>query len=62
VNSREIIAALRADGWREVARRGSHVQYKHPKKAGRVTVVHPKKDVPIGTVRSIGKEAGIKLR
>jgi predicted RNA binding protein YcfA (HicA-like mRNA interferase family) len=62
VNSREIIAALHADGWREVARRGSHVQYKHPRKTGRVTVAHPKKDLPIGTIKSIEKQAGIKLR
>lgn len=62
MNAREIIAALNSDGWREVARKGSHAQFKHPTKPGRVTVPHPKKDIPLGTLRSIEKQAGIKLK
>lgn len=62
MKSAEIIAALRADGWFEVATRGSHVQFKHPLKTGRVTVPHPKRDIPIGTLKSIEKQAGLKLR
>jgi predicted RNA binding protein YcfA (HicA-like mRNA interferase family) len=53
---------LEADGWREVARKGSHVQFKHPTKPGRVTVPHPRKDIAIGTLRSIERQAGIRLR
>lgn len=48
--------------WVEVARKGSHVQFKHPTLPGRVTVPHPKLDIPIGTLRSIEKQAKIKLR
>jgi predicted RNA binding protein YcfA (HicA-like mRNA interferase family) len=62
MDSRDILARLEADGWREVAQRGSHKQFKHPSKPGRVTVPHPKKDVPIGTLRSIEKQAGLILR
>ena len=62
MDSRAIIAALRADGWYQVAQKGSHVQFKHPTKPGRVTVVHPIKDIPLGTLRSIEKQAGIRLR
>lgn len=62
MNSTDIISALRADGWVEVAQKGSHVQFKHPSKAGRVTVSHPNKDVPIGTLRSIERQAKLKLR
>lgn len=62
MNSRDIISAIEADGWVEVSQKGSHKQYKHPTKPGRVTVPHPKKDFPIGTLRSIEKQAGIKLR
>ncbi len=62
MNSREIIRALEADGWVEVARKGSHAQFRHPAKAGRVTVPHPKRDLPIGTLRSVERQAGIKLR
>ena len=62
VSSREIIRDLLADGWFEVAQRGSHVQFKHPTKPGRVTVPHPKKDLPHGTVSSIRRQAGLKGR
>lgn len=59
MTSHEIIARLEADGWYHVATRGSHKQYKHPEKTGRVTVPHPKKDLPIGTVKSILRQAGL---
>lgn len=62
MNSRDIIRELKKDGWCEVNQVGSHKQFKHPRKAGRVTVPHPKRDVPPGTLRSIEKQAGIKLR
>jgi predicted RNA binding protein YcfA (HicA-like mRNA interferase family) len=62
MNSREILAALSRDGWREVSRKGSHVQLKHPRKPGRVTVPHPKRDVPIGTLHNIERQAQLKLR
>ncbi|MFB9911391.1 type II toxin-antitoxin system HicA family toxin [Rhizobium paknamense] len=62
MKSGDIISALKADGWYEVATRGSHVQFKHPTKPGRVTVPHPKRDLPIGTLKSIEKQAGLKLR
>ncbi|MBW9086421.1 type II toxin-antitoxin system HicA family toxin [Rhizobium wenxiniae] len=62
MRSADLIALLRKDGWSEVAQKGSHIQFKHPTKAGRVTVPHPKRDIPIGTLRSIEKQAGLKLR
>jgi predicted RNA binding protein YcfA (HicA-like mRNA interferase family) len=58
MTSREVIARLRKDGWMAVASRGSHHHFKHPAKSGRVTVPHPKKDLPKGTLRSIFKQAG----
>nr|WP_271553544.1 type II toxin-antitoxin system HicA family toxin [Bradyrhizobium sp. CCBAU 45394] len=54
--------ALKADGWEQVAQKGSHTQFKHPTKTGRVTVPHPKRDVPIGTLKSIEKQADLKLK
>jgi predicted RNA binding protein YcfA (HicA-like mRNA interferase family) len=62
MNSRDVIAALKADGWREVAQKGSHVQFKHPTKPGRVTVVHPSRDIPKGTLGNIERQARLKLR
>jgi predicted RNA binding protein YcfA (HicA-like mRNA interferase family) len=61
MNSREIIRRLQQDGWFEVAQAGSHKQFKHSVKPGRVTVLFPKKDVPKGTLKSIEKQAGLKL-
>ncbi|MDE0490508.1 MULTISPECIES: type II toxin-antitoxin system HicA family toxin [Psychrobacter] len=60
MKSSELIDMLIADGWYWVATKGSHFQYKHKTKKGRVTVPHPKKDLPKGTVNSIFKQAGLK--
>ena len=62
MNSRDIITAIQRDGWVQVAQKGSHVQFKHPARKGRVTVPHPKRDVPIGTLKSIERQSGLKLR
>ncbi|MER8410666.1 type II toxin-antitoxin system HicA family toxin [Mesorhizobium sp. M0618] len=62
MKSADVIAKLVADGWFEVARKGSHAQFKHNDKPGRVTVPHPKRDIPIGTLRSIEKQSGLTLR
>ncbi|MCY1664400.1 type II toxin-antitoxin system HicA family toxin [Rhizobium sp. SL86] len=62
MRSSDVISALRADGWYEVSTRGSHVQFKHDTKPGRVTVPHPKRDIPIGTLKNIEKQAALKLR
>ncbi|MBF7683878.1 type II toxin-antitoxin system HicA family toxin [Acinetobacter sp. B5B] len=59
MQSREIIKMIEADGWYEVAVKGSHHQFKHPTKKGRVTVPHPKKDLPSGTVKNILKQASL---
>lgn len=61
MTSKEIIKILKADGWYLVTTKGSHQQYKHLTKAGRVTVPHPKKTIKKGTIKSIGKQAQIKL-
>jgi len=60
-SSREVIKILKAEGWYEVACDGDHHQFKHPTKKGRVTVTHPVKDIPIGTLKSIGNQAGIRF-
>ena len=62
MTSREILKRLKADGWYEAATKGDHVQLKHPEKKGRVTVTHPRRDFPIGTLKSIEAQSGVKLR
>jgi predicted RNA binding protein YcfA (HicA-like mRNA interferase family) len=58
MTSREVIARLKQDGWVLVNVRGSHHQFKHPEKPGRVTVPHPDRDLPVGTLRNIFRQAG----
>ncbi|MBI2900486.1 MAG: type II toxin-antitoxin system HicA family toxin [Planctomycetes bacterium] len=58
---RDLLELPRKDGWFQVARKGSHRQFKHPTKAGRVTVAgHPGDDLAPGTLNSVLKQAGLK--
>ena len=59
MDSRELIKRLQQDGWALVCTKGSHHQFKHPTRAGLLTVPHPKRDLPIGTARAILKQAGL---
>ena len=61
LSSQKILRKLKARGWYEVSQKGSHVHLKHPSHSGRVTVPHPKKDVPIGTIKSISRQSGINF-
>jgi predicted RNA binding protein YcfA (HicA-like mRNA interferase family) len=57
----EVLRLLHGDGWYLVAARGSHRQYKHSSKLGRVTVPgKPNDDLAPGTLNSILKQAGFK--
>ncbi|UZA04822.1 type II toxin-antitoxin system HicA family toxin [Moraxella bovis] len=59
-SSREVIKIIKADGWYRVkSNGGSHQQFKHPTKKGRVTVPHPKKDLAQPTIDSIMRQAGL---
>jgi predicted RNA binding protein YcfA (HicA-like mRNA interferase family) len=58
---REMIRLIEQDGWALVATRGSHRQYKHPTKPGRVTIAgKPADDLAPGTLNSVLKQAGLK--
>jgi len=59
-SSKELLKILKIDGWYLDDVTGSHHQLKHPTKPGKVTVPHPRKDLPKGTVNSILKQAGLK--
>ena len=58
-DSRALIKLLENDGWFEIGVTGSHHHFKHPSKPGKVTVPHPRKDIPMGTIRSVLKQAGL---
>lgn len=59
---KDLIKIIEKDGWRQVAQRGSHRQFKHPTKPGRVTIAPHKlsDDVSLQTENSILKQAGLK--
>jgi predicted RNA binding protein YcfA (HicA-like mRNA interferase family) len=58
---RDVIRRLLDDGWVRVAQKGSHRQFKHPTKYGKITVPgKPSDDLPQGTLRSIFRQAGLQ--
>jgi predicted RNA binding protein YcfA (HicA-like mRNA interferase family) len=58
---RDVIKQVEDDGWRMVTQKGSHRQYKHPSKPGRVTIAgHPWAEVAPKTLKSILEQAGLK--
>ena len=60
---REAIGTIESDGWYLVAMKGSHRQYKHPTKSGRVTIAgHLSDHLSPATLKSILKQAGIEGR
>lgn len=62
MKSRDVIKAIEAEGWRLIRVVGSHHHFRHPDRPGLVTVPHPKADLALGTLKSIEKRSGVKLR
>lgn len=60
MDSRKVIKMLMDNGWEHVRTTGDHHHFKHPEKPGLVTVPHPKRDIPKGTLNNIYKQAGLK--
>ena len=57
---REIVRLVEFDGWIMIGQEGSHRQYKHPAKRGKVTIAgHPGKDVSEAMISSILRQAGL---
>ena len=58
---RDVIKMIKADGWYLVKTEGSHRQYKHPTKQGRVTIAgHPGDELAPGTLNSVLKQSQLK--
>lgn len=62
MDSGDVIRRLEAEGWQKVGGKGSHRKYRHPDVNGHVTVQHPRKDIPTGTLRNIFRQAGWEWR
>jgi predicted RNA binding protein YcfA (HicA-like mRNA interferase family) len=60
-SSSEVIRKLKAAGLELVRVKGDHHHFKHPDQAGIVTLPHPKKDLPFGTVKAIERASRVKL-
>jgi len=61
VKIRDVIRLLEQDGWTQVEQRGSHRQFRHPTKPGKVTVAgKASTDVPAGTLGNIYRQAGLR--
>lgn len=60
--AKAIVRRLIEDGWVEAKGRGSHRNFRHPTKPGKVTVpFHGNRDLPIGTIRGIERLSGLEL-
>jgi len=58
---RDVIRLVEQDGWKHVASRGGHRQFKHDVKSGRVTIGgHPGDDMPLGTLASVLRQATLR--
>ncbi len=58
---KDVIKILEQDGWYLAKTRGSHRQFKHPTKSGKVTVSGKLSiDVPVGTLKSIWQQAQLE--
>lgn len=62
MDSRALIKLVEQDGWVLDRLTGSHHHFRHKEKPGTITIPHPSKDVPLGTERSIRRQAGLPKR
>ncbi|MFM0239963.1 type II toxin-antitoxin system HicA family toxin [Paraburkholderia phytofirmans] len=60
MKSAEVVKLIQTAGWQVVRITGSHRHFRHAERTGLVTIPHPKKDLPPGTLNSILKQAGLK--
>ncbi|MGE8160826.1 type II toxin-antitoxin system HicA family toxin [Paraburkholderia sp. NPDC080076] len=60
MKSAEVVKLIQAAGWQLVRISGCHHHFRHAARSGLVTIPHPKKDLPPGTLNSILKQAGLK--
>lgn len=58
MDSKSIIKRLKTQVWNKIGGKGDHEKFKHTDKTGHVIVPHPRKDIPIGTLRNIYRQAG----
>jgi len=60
MNSKDLIRELENEGWYLARVSGSHHIFRHPKHSGHISVPHPRKDLGIGLVQKIRRQAGLR--
>ena len=61
MNATQVIRLLKKYGWKLKTQKGSHKQFIHPERSGKITVAdHGKDEIPPGTLKSIKRQAGIE--
>ncbi|MDO5679775.1 MAG: type II toxin-antitoxin system HicA family toxin [Pelistega sp.] len=60
MNSKDLIKLLEANGWQLKNVKGSHHVFRHSILPGHISVPHPKKDLGVGLVNKLLKQAGLK--
>jgi len=60
--SADVIRKIEAQGWVLARINGSHHHFRHKARLGTVTIPHPVKDLPIGTLKSIERQSGVNIR
>lgn len=58
-SSREVIEILEANGWKLKNVRGDHYMYEHTESNKKVPIPHPRKNIPVGTLKAISRQTGI---
>jgi len=59
MNSRELIRELEREGWQLTRVSGSHHIFRHPERGGHISIPHPRKDLGVGLVHKIRRQAGL---
>ncbi len=63
MNAKQLERIILKDGWLLKTQKGSHQQFVHPTKKGKVTIsIHGKKDIKLNTLKSILKQAGLNIK
>jgi len=62
MTAKQVLGVLRANGWQELRRKGSHLQMVHAHLDRHTTIPMHKGDLKIGTLKSIEKQTGVRLR
>lgn len=62
MDSSTVVNKLKENGWRHIRTKGDHWYFRKDGVQRPTCVPHPNKDLPIGTLKAIERQTGIKLK